>query len=113
MKPADEAVFAATGAACALVGWDYVRVGQVDPLVRAQVAWLAAYRHPRCGLLGVPWPHLREVIAQHPGGVCLGEIGDLTDCASVTNDAAAAQESPSLSPRSHRSPTAHYASQFV
>lgn len=80
---ADAAVFTATSEACALVGWEYARVGEVDPLVRAQVAWLAAYRHPRCGLLGVPWPRLRAVIAEHPEGVALGEVGDVAGCASV------------------------------
>lgn len=45
---ADGEVFAATSAACELVGWRYERLGDIDPLLTANVRWLAGYRHPRC-----------------------------------------------------------------
>jgi hypothetical protein len=45
---ADDAVaFAATEVACRSVGWGYRRVGAVDPVLAANLRWLAGYRHPR------------------------------------------------------------------
>jgi hypothetical protein len=46
--PKDAAVFAATGRACASVGWSYQRLGALDPVFAANLRWLAGYRHPRC-----------------------------------------------------------------
>lgn len=46
-KPRDRAAFEATRRACVLVGWEYRLVGCPDPIVTANVRWLAAYRHPR------------------------------------------------------------------
>lgn len=37
----------ALGAACARVGWAYRRLEPPDPVVAANVRWLAGYRHPR------------------------------------------------------------------
>ena len=48
VPPRDAAVFATTGRACARVGWDYRLVHEPDPVVMANVRWLAGYRHPRC-----------------------------------------------------------------
>ncbi|OJF15431.1 hypothetical protein BG844_04795 [Couchioplanes caeruleus subsp. caeruleus] len=48
VKPADAAGFAATGRACALVGWQYRLLHEPDATVTANVRWLAGYRHPRC-----------------------------------------------------------------
>jgi len=45
---ADAEVFDVTAHACALVGWAYRRVGAPDPVLAANVRWLAGYRHPRC-----------------------------------------------------------------
>lgn len=44
----DADVFDATAAACASVGWDYQRLGDITPLLAANVRWLSGYRHPRC-----------------------------------------------------------------
>ncbi|MFI6519910.1 TnsA-like heteromeric transposase endonuclease subunit [Spirillospora sp. NPDC050679] len=46
--PSDAEVFEATAAACDLVGWQYRRVGEVAEVLRANVGWLADYRHRRC-----------------------------------------------------------------
>lgn len=46
--PRDAAAFAATAEACAAVGWQYQRVGELDPVLVANLRWLAAYRHRRC-----------------------------------------------------------------
>jgi hypothetical protein len=48
VAPEDAEAFAATAVACGLIGWDYRRVGALDPVMAANVRWLAGYRHPRC-----------------------------------------------------------------
>jgi hypothetical protein len=48
IEPADAEVFAMTERACRSVGWQYRRVGAVDPVLAANVRWLAGYRHRRC-----------------------------------------------------------------
>lgn len=48
VRPRDAVVFSATAQVCAAVGWDYKRVGGVDPVLAANVRWLSGYRHPRC-----------------------------------------------------------------
>jgi hypothetical protein len=53
IKPPDEVKFAATAAACSLVGWDFTRVGVPDAVLMANVRWLAGYRHPRVHRAGV------------------------------------------------------------
>ncbi len=58
----DAEVFEMTARVCASVGWDYRRVGVVDPVLAANVRWLAGYRHPRCMNPG-PAARLREVFA--------------------------------------------------
>lgn len=47
IEPADAEMFAMTGAACEAVGWAYRRVGVIEPVLVANLRWLAAYRHPR------------------------------------------------------------------
>lgn len=44
----DADVFDATAAACAQVGWNYQRLGDITPVLAANVRWLSGYRHPRC-----------------------------------------------------------------
>lgn len=44
----DADVFDATAAACAQVGWDYQRLGDITAVLAANVRWLSGYRHPRC-----------------------------------------------------------------
>ena len=46
-RPRDVAKFEATARACALAGWEYRLLGEVDALVTANLRWLAGYRHPR------------------------------------------------------------------
>jgi hypothetical protein len=43
----DLAKFEATRRACELLGWEYRLVGAADPIVTANLRWLAGYRHPR------------------------------------------------------------------
>jgi hypothetical protein len=48
IAPKDDEAFAATARACAQAGWCYRRVGAIDPVLAANVRWLAGYRHARC-----------------------------------------------------------------
>jgi len=48
IAPEDAEAFEVTAAACASVGWGYRRVGMLDPVLAANVRWLAGYRHSRC-----------------------------------------------------------------
>lgn len=60
--------FAVTAEACHQVGWTFRRTGGPEPVLAANVRWLAGYRHPRClrpdaadafrNLLGRPQPLL-------------------------------------------------------
>jgi hypothetical protein len=45
----DAEVFAATGRACAAVGWGYRRIGVAGAVLAANVRWLSGFRHRRCG----------------------------------------------------------------
>lgn len=47
IKPRDAVAFEATRRACELVGWEYRLVGALDPVLAANLRWLAGYRHPR------------------------------------------------------------------
>jgi hypothetical protein len=45
----DAGTFAVTAAACGAAGWEYRRVGDLDPVVVvANMRWLSRYRHRRC-----------------------------------------------------------------
>jgi hypothetical protein len=57
----DAEAFAMTEDACALLGWEFRRVGAIAPVLNANIRWLARYRHPRCaGREGIA-DRLREV----------------------------------------------------
>jgi hypothetical protein len=45
----DAEAFDDTRNACELAGWGFRRVGVPDPVLVANVVWLARYRHSRCG----------------------------------------------------------------
>lgn len=49
IEPVDVEAFDAMARSCALVGWQFRRVGTPDPVRVANVRWLSRYRHPRCG----------------------------------------------------------------
>jgi len=48
IAPEDANTFEVTAVACESVGWGYRRVGALDPVLAANMRWLAGYRHPRC-----------------------------------------------------------------
>ena len=61
-KRADMEKFGATAKACALAGWEYELRGAPDPVVTANLRWLAGYRHPRHRVPGMA-AVLREAFA--------------------------------------------------
>lgn len=61
-KPRDIEKFGATARACALAGWEYELRGAADPVVTANLRWLAGYRHWRHGVPGTA-AALREAFA--------------------------------------------------
>ena len=48
IEPQDAEAFGVTAAACRNAGWQFRRVGVIDPVLAANVRWLSRYRHPRC-----------------------------------------------------------------
>lgn len=44
ISDADRDVFDRSAATCAAVGWDYQRVGALDPVLRANLRWLSGCR---------------------------------------------------------------------
>ncbi|MFF2922663.1 TnsA-like heteromeric transposase endonuclease subunit [Streptomyces celluloflavus] len=74
--PADAAKFAAMAAACARVGWDFDRVGMLDPVPAANLRWLSGYRHPRVRREAVAGALL--AVFTEPRGLLAGarEVGD-------------------------------------
>lgn len=44
----DAEAFDVTARACEAAGWEFRRVGKIDPVLAANVRWLSRYRHPRC-----------------------------------------------------------------
>ena len=46
-KPRDQEAFAAARQASEAAGWEYRLAGGCDPVLAANVRWLAGYRHPR------------------------------------------------------------------
>ncbi|MEV8517496.1 TnsA-like heteromeric transposase endonuclease subunit [Dactylosporangium sp. NPDC051484] len=77
IEQADAEAFDATARACAEVGWSYRRVSTPDPVLVANVRWLARYRHPRCRGRRDVVEALLAVFAE-PTGLFAGvaEVGD-------------------------------------
>jgi hypothetical protein len=73
----DAEAFAVTAQACAQVGWEFRRVGEIEPVLRWNVRWLARYRHPRCAGREEIVHRLRVVFAA-PAPLLAGaeEVGD-------------------------------------
>jgi hypothetical protein len=69
----DAQVCAVTAAACEVAGWEYQRAGVLDPVMAANVRWLARYRHRRCLV-----PEVAAVLlGAFAGGRGLAEGADL------------------------------------
>jgi hypothetical protein len=63
IEAADAEAFAVTAEACARLGWEFRRVGEIDPVPGSNVRWLARYRHPRCAGRAEVGRRLREAFA--------------------------------------------------
>lgn len=76
IEPRDAEVFAATGAACAVAGWEFRRLGWIDPVLVANLRWLGGYRHPRCVRASVA--RRLEAVFAEPRGMFEGAeaVGD-------------------------------------
>ncbi|MGW4684837.1 TnsA-like heteromeric transposase endonuclease subunit [Streptomyces sp. NPDC004244] len=59
-----EESFATTRAACKAVGWEFQQVGTPDPVLMANVRWLARYRRGRSGRPAEVAARLLEVFAE-------------------------------------------------
>jgi TnsA endonuclease-like protein len=69
--------FGATERACRAVGWEFIRVGVPDPVLMANMRWLARYRRRRCGRRQDIVDRLVEVFREPAplrAGAC--EVGD-------------------------------------
>ena len=76
-RPArDVAKFEATATACAQIGWEYQLLGAAEPVVAANVRWLAGYRHPRHDVPAIAVT-LRQMFATptelHAGAAAVGD----------------------------------------
>jgi hypothetical protein len=49
IRPGDAEAFDATARACQRLGWQFRRVGALEPVFVANLRWLSRYRHPRHG----------------------------------------------------------------
>lgn len=63
MAERDVEAFAVTARVCALLGWEFRRVGEVESVLRGNLRWLARYRHPRCAGRGEIVHRLRATFA--------------------------------------------------
>lgn len=63
----DAEAFAATQVACASVGWEFRRVGALDPVFAVNLRWIAGYRHPRNAGRRAVRARLAEVFARPAG----------------------------------------------
>lgn len=77
IESGDAEAFAATALACAQVGWEFRRVGELDAVFAANVRWLARYRHPRCAGVGDLASQLAKAFAvSGPLRAGASEVGD-------------------------------------
>ena len=77
IEPRDAEAFEVTARACEVAGWEFRRVGTVDPVLAANVRWLSRYRHARCAVRPGTAGALRRAFAQ-PGPLLGGaaQAGD-------------------------------------
>ncbi|MEZ0367402.1 hypothetical protein C1Y40_00628 [Mycobacterium talmoniae] len=73
---ADEEVFAKSEITCRSVGWEYRRVGMIDPVRLANVRWLSGYRHPRVCRIGIAEELLGVFSHPRPLLTGVGLVGD-------------------------------------
>ena len=77
IEPQDAEAFGVTAAACRNAGWQFRRVGVIDPVLTVNVRWLSRYRHPRCAGTPEVTEALRLAFADpaclRAGAACAGD----------------------------------------
>ncbi|MGA5568545.1 TnsA-like heteromeric transposase endonuclease subunit [Streptomyces pseudogriseolus] len=68
--------FEETERACRAVGWEFVRVGEPDPVLMANVRWLSRYRRRRCARADVAERLLRVFEQPTPLRPGAAKVGD-------------------------------------
>nr|WP_223243298.1 TnsA-like heteromeric transposase endonuclease subunit [Streptomyces sp. CBMA123] len=76
IKPRDGEAFAATERACREIGWSYQVAGVVEPVVLANIRWLAGYRHPRHAVSRFVEPLLGMFVRPTPIRWAVERVGD-------------------------------------
>jgi hypothetical protein len=74
--PRDVAKFDATAIACEALGWEYRLVSGTDPVVTANLRWLAGYRHPRHRLPAIAAALLVAATGPTPLMTAVEQVGD-------------------------------------
>ena len=74
IEPGDAEAFEVTARACEAAGWQFRRVGMVDPVLAANVRWLSRYRHP--AVPGRRGDALRQAFAVRAPAGGRGRAGD-------------------------------------
>jgi hypothetical protein len=69
IEPEDAIKFEVTATACASAGWEYRRIGVLEPVLAANLRWLSGYRHPR----NAAGDRAPEVLGTFTGPVALME----------------------------------------
>lgn len=72
----DAEAFAVTSAACEVAGWEFRRVGVIDPVLMANVRWLSRYRHDRCRTAHLAAELLEVFGARQPLFAGVSLVGD-------------------------------------
>lgn len=65
ITPQDAEAFEPKERACRVIGWSYQVAGAVEPVLWANIRWLASYRHPR-HMASRSVEHLLGVFARPP-----------------------------------------------
>ena len=74
--PDDARTFAKSEITCGEIGWEYRRVGSVDPVLLANMRWLSGYRHPRVLRAGIATELIAVFSAARPLLRGVREVGD-------------------------------------
>ncbi|WP_017207156.1 TnsA-like heteromeric transposase endonuclease subunit [Mycobacteroides abscessus] len=76
IRPSDARKFARSEITCEQVGWEYQRVGSVDPVLLANMRWLSGYRHPRVLRAGIATELISVFSATSPLLHGVRQVGD-------------------------------------
>lgn len=72
----DAELFARSETVCAAAGWDYRRVGVLEPVLAANLRWLSGYRHPRALRPGLAAELVGSFVSERPIMEGVRAVGD-------------------------------------